>query len=163
MWTTKRKAVGSQCESKTFEVGKARCFQEMLMCENLFACVPPPWLLALVSRKMVPASLWPIAHHIHFVTSMMLFPVLLKLVFVVIAQFTRQRRQVPIPGDSFCLGLGCDRFNEQISNGWPSSLLSDEQLSNKVRVENRPDTCIESIPYLSPTCAPRRSSNDPGA
>ncbi len=167
MWTTKRKAVGSQCESKTFEVGRVRCFHEMLNLvfkwEKPICLRSPPWLLALVSRKMVLASLWPIAHHIHFLTSMMLFPVLLKLVSVVIAQLTRQRPQIRIPGDSFCLGLGCNGYNEQISNGWPSSLLTDEQINNKVRVENQPVTYIESIPYISPTCAPQRSSNDPGA
>ena len=29
--------------------------------------------------------------------------------------------------------------DEQMSNGWPYSLLNDEQMSNKVRVEHQPD------------------------
>ena len=28
--------------------------------------------------------------------------------------------------------------DEQMSNGWPYSLLNDEQMSNKVRVEHQP-------------------------
>ena len=29
--------------------------------------------------------------------------------------------------------------DEQMSNGWPYSLLNDEQMRNKVRVEQQPD------------------------
>ena len=31
--------------------------------------------------------------------------------------------------------------DEQMSNGWPFSLLNDEQMSNNVRVEHQPDFC----------------------
>ena len=31
---------------------------------------------------------------------------------------------------------------EQMSNGWPFSLLNDEQMSNKVGVEHQPDIYI---------------------
>ena len=32
--------------------------------------------------------------------------------------------------------------DEQMSNGWPFSLLNDEQMSNKVGVENQPAILI---------------------
>ena len=34
--------------------------------------------------------------------------------------------------------LGCANRDEQMSNGYPFSLLNDEQMSNKVRVEHQP-------------------------
>ena len=32
--------------------------------------------------------------------------------------------------------------DEQMSNGWPFSLLNDEQMSNKVGVEHQPDNMV---------------------
>ena len=35
--------------------------------------------------------------------------------------------------------------DEQTSKGWPFSLLNDEQMSNKVRVEHQPDEQFASF------------------
>ncbi len=35
--------------------------------------------------------------------------------------------------------------DEQMSNGWSHSLLNDEQMSNKVRVEHQPEKDIKDI------------------
>ena len=46
--------------------------------------------------------------------------------------------------------LGCADRDEQMSNGYPSSLVNDEQMSNKVGVKHQPDMYIY-CPHQDPT------------
>ena len=57
----------------------------------------------------------------------------------------RTRRLTPeVDTSKTC--LGCANRDEQTSKGWPFSLLNDEQMSNKVRVEHQPE-CWKIFPY----------------